>query len=374
MAENKYLKPMLDTGSPRVFNCNELTRRVLAKNPEAKLCFQTKALNALVLIKDAVPEADRRSGAPSVGTKLYFPFNEQNIYEGGRTIFYHEKGVESAIKDYCGEGALTPETLDTDMRIISILNRVPSLDPFLMKDVFVREGITVDEAYFEVSDETWAEIESFMMQKFEPLILAAFPDAKSSSDDKSRQLIDKIWEAKDMDALMPLIMAFRLPKERALDIFAAWKGIVYYSYQYVCEQTRFVELIKWIADNEAPVVGVTAAETKEVQTLLKQVKDQLRIEWQKTDKIVQTYQSSYDKMFMEKSSSADFLAFLKDSDKTYWEIGNSLGKVNHATYCWDVMSSRFKDRKVPWQNRQEIARLLAKVIEPDKKSATAMSW
>lgn len=61
------------------------------------------------------------------------------------------------------------------MRIISILNRVPSLDPFLMKDVFVREGITVDEAYFEVSDETWAEIESFMLQKFEPLILAAFP-------------------------------------------------------------------------------------------------------------------------------------------------------------------------------------------------------
>lgn len=86
---------MLDTGSPRVFNCNELTRRVLAKNPEAKLCFQTKALNALVLIKDAVPEADRRSGAQSVGTKLYFPFNEQNIYEGGRTIFYHEKALKA---------------------------------------------------------------------------------------------------------------------------------------------------------------------------------------------------------------------------------------------------------------------------------------
>ena len=373
MTANKYLKPMLDTGSPRVFNCNVMTHRVLSRNPEAALFFRNKALNTIVMIKDTVPEDDRRGGAPSVGTKLYFPFNENNIYEGGRTIFSYEKGVEAAITEHCGEGALTKDSLAADMRFISILDRLPSLDPFLMKDVFLREKIVVDEAYFEVSDEAWAEIETFMLQKFEPLILAAFPDS-SSSDDKARQLIDKIWEAKDLEALSPLIDAFRLPKERALDIFSAWKGIVYYSYQYVCEQTRFVELVKWVMENEAPVVGVTAAETKEVQTLLKQVREQLRLEWQKTDEIVRAYQSSYDKMFKEKSSSADFLAFLKDSDKTYWEIGNSLGKVNHATYCWDVMSSRFTGRKVPWASRQEIARLLAKVLEPSKKTATSVAW
>lgn len=370
---NKYLKPMLDTGSPRVFNCNEMTSRVLSVNPEADLFFRNKALNAIVLIKDAVPESDRRPGAPSVGTKLYFPFNEKDIYEGGRTIFLQEKGVESAIKDYCGEDCVTPETMAEDLKIMGILDRLPSLDPFLMKDVFFREKLKVDEAYFEVSAEAWQEIESFMLQKFEPLILAAFPDAKSS-ETKARQLIDKIWEAKDIEALLPLIDAFRLPRDRALEIFSSWKGIVYYSYQHACEQGRFVSLIKWLVENEAPPAGVTAAEAKEVQTLTQQAREQLRLEWQKTDETVRAYQQSYDKMFKDKIGSSDFLNFLKNSEKTYWEIGNSLGRVNHATYCWEVMTSRFTDRKASWPARQEIARLLAKVLEPEKKTITSVAW
>lgn len=370
---NKYLKPMLDTGSPRVFNCNEMTARVLAQNPEAGHFFRNKALNEIVLIKDTVPEEDRKTGSPSVGTKLYFPFNEANIYEGGRTIFLHERGIEKVIQDYCGEGAVTVDGLAEDMKILRILDRLPSLDPFLMKDVFLREKIVINEAYFEVSQEAWAEIESFMLQKFEPLILAAFPEAKSS-EDKARQLIDKIWEAKDIESLMPLIEGFRLPKEKALDIFSSWKGIVYYSYQYACEQSRFMTLIKWLRENEAPIAGATNTEVKEFVSMMTLVKDQLRIEWTRTDEIVKDYQASYDKMFKDKIGSGDFLNFLRNSDKIYWEIGNSLGKVNHATYCWDVTTARFAERKLPWANRLDVIKLLAKVMEPSKKAATSVAW
>lgn len=370
---NKYLKPMLDTGSPRVFNCNEMTQRVLLQDPNAVLFFRNKALNSIVLIKDAVPEDERRAGAPSVGTKLYFPFNEANIYEGGRTIFLHDRGVESAMTDYCGEGAVTKDSMAADVHILQVLNRLPSLDPFLMKDVFFNEKMDMNEGYFDVSAETWAEIESFMLQKFEPLIMAAFPDAKSS-EDKARQLIDKIWEAKDIEALLPLIEAFRLPKDKALEIFSSWKGIVYYSYQYACEQTRFMDLVRWVGGNSQPEVGASATEVKELQTMVTQIKEQLRNEWQRTDEIVRDYQASYDKMFKDKIGSTDFLTFLKNSDKIYWEIGNSLGKVNHATYCWDVMTSRFAERKLPWANRQEVMRLLSKVLEPEKKAATSVAW
>lgn len=370
---NKYLKPMLDVGSPRVFNCNEMTRSVLRAAPEAPLFFQNKPLNSIVLVKDAVPEGDRPAGSPAVGTKLYFPFNENNIYEGGRTIFLHERGIDGAIKDYCGEGGALDTALVEDMRKMRLMDRLPSLDPFLLKDAFRREKIVIDDGYFEVTDEAWGEIESFMLQRFEPLIAAAFPDAQSSNL-KARQLIDKIWEAKDIEALLPLIDAFRLPRERALDIFSSWKGIVYYSFQYSCEQTRFANLVRWVAENEAPPAGVTSVEVKELQNTLKFVKEQLRAEWQKTDDIVKAYQSSYDKMFKEKVGSTDFLNFLKGSEKIYWDIGNSLGKITHATYCWGVMTSRYPEQKVPWAGRQDIARLLSQVFESNKKTSTSMSW
>ncbi len=372
---NKYLKPMLDVGSPRVFNCNEMTKRVLAQNPDARLFFRSKQLNSIVLIKDTVPEADRQPGKPFVGTKLYFPFNEANIYEGGRTIFLHDRHLEAAIMGHYGEGALTKEQLLEDLNIMSVMDRLPSLDPFLLKDVFLRRKIPMEEAYFEVSAEAWDEIETFMLQRFEPLVRAAFPDEEEAQDDeKARLLIDKIWEARDIDALQPLITAFRLPQHEALDIFSSWRGIVYYSFQYLKEQAKFLELVKWLRENEAPAAGVPAAENKEMQTMLSFVKDQMRKEWQIIEDIVHDYQNSYDKMFKDKISSTDFLNFLKNSNSTYWKIGNSLGKTNHAIYCWDVMSSRFKERRLPWAQKQEVMRLLSTVFQQEKKTTTNMAW
>ncbi len=372
---NKYLKPMLDVGSPRVFNCNEMTKRVLEKEPEAELFFRSKQLNTIVLIKDTVPEGDRQPGTPLVGTKLYFPFNEANIYEGGRTIFLHDRHLEVAIMGHYGEGALSKTSLAQDIEILSILDRLPSLDPFLLKDIFLRRKISMNAAYFEVSEEAWNEIETFMLQRFEPLVRAAFPDEESSQDDeKARTLIDKIWEARDLDALQPLINAFRLPQESALDIFSSWRGIVYYSFQYQKEQLKLSELVKWLKENELPPAGIPAPEAKDMAAMIALVREQLRKEWQTIEDIVKAYENSYNKMFRDKISSADFLAFLRGSNETYWKIGNSLGKTNHAIYCWDVMSSRFKERKLPWAQRQEVMKLLATVFAPEKKTTTNMAW
>lgn len=184
----EYRKPMLDVGSPRVFNCNVMTQRILAKDPEATLFFRSKPLNNLVLIKDTTPDSLSREGSTSIGTKLYFPFNENDIYEGGRTIFARDYNLRQALVEQFGRGALAKEALDIDMRILAILDRLPSLDPFLLKDVFLNEKMEMNEAYFEVGKEMWNTIEYFIIQRFESLVKAAFPDA-SSSHDVARTLI-----------------------------------------------------------------------------------------------------------------------------------------------------------------------------------------
>jgi hypothetical protein len=370
---DKYLKPMLDAGSPRVFNCSEMTLKILAKDPNATLFFRNKALNTIVLIKDAVPEGDRKAGAPMVGTKLYFPFNETNIYEGGRTIFLHDKHIRPSIASHYGEDALTKEALEEDMHILNILDGLPSLDPFLMKDVFLRHKIPMNQDYFEVSQEAWEEIETFMLQQFESLVKAAFPETESS-EDKARLLIDKMWEARDLVALQPLIDAFRLPQEGALDIFSSWKGIVYYSFQYQREQVNILDLFKWLKENEGPFPSVPAPEGKEIMAAIAFIKERLRSEWQTIEKHVTNYRDSYDKMFKHKVSSSEFMTFLKNSNNIYWLLGNCLGKVNHGVYCWDAMTKRYKERKLPWPQLQGIVKLLVKVFEPEKKTTTSVAW
>jgi hypothetical protein len=368
----EYFKPMLDVGSPRVLNVNVITHRILAKDPAAALFFRNKPLNNLVLIKDTMPADLRRLVSTAIGTKLYFPFNENNIYEGGRTIFASDKHLEAALLEQFGQGAMDRAALDQDLRVIKVLDRLPSLDPFLLKDVFLNEKIAMNEAYFEVGDEVWKEIEQFILERFQPLVKAAFPEA-ATADEKGRRLVEKLWEARDLEALDPLITAFRLPKSEALEIFSAWKGIIFYSFQ--CERAKpmFAKLLTWLKDLQFPVVAISAEERKELKGGLAQAQEQLRIEWQKADAILKEYQDCYDKMFKAKTSSAEFVAFLKKSNKLYWELGNSLGKIGHGTYCWDAMSKRFPERKMGWEQLKELIKLLAKIYVPEKPS-TAVAW
>jgi hypothetical protein len=369
----EYLKPMLDVGSPRVFNVNVMTRRIMAKAPETQPFFRNKQLNNLVLIKDSVPEDDHTLGAPPIGTKLYFPFNEKDIYEGGRTIFVHDKNMESALIGQFGEGALKKEVLAEDLRIMRILDRLPSLDPFLLKDVFLNEGIPMDEAYFEVGEEMWKQIETYILQSFEPLVSAAFPQAMGS-DDMARKLIEKIWEARDLEALRPLTTAFQFPAGEELQIFSAWKGINFYAFQAQSIKSLLLELMTWLKELQIPFAAVSAAERSELKAAIEQTKIRLNEEWRTADTIIKNYQESYDKLFKHRQSSQDFLTFLRNSKKAYWALGNSLGKISHATYCWNILSKRFPNRKLPWESLKEVSALLAKVFVVPKKTATAVSW
>lgn len=368
---SEYLKPMLDVGSPRVLNCNVITRRVLAKDPEARTFFRCKPLNNIVLIKDNDPQA--RNSTNSIGTKLYLPFNENDIYEGGRTIFLHDKGIENALIDSFGTGALPKDSLAEDMRAMRILEKLPSLDPFLLKDVFLNEKIEMNPAYFEVGKELWDQIEQFILQGFEPLAKAAFPDALSS-DEVARKLIEKIWEGRDLEALKPLILAFRLPAGHELEIFSAWKGINFYGFQRMRAEPLTAEMIAWLNEVKLPVAAISAAERAEIKASLENAKTQLNADWQTAQRILIEYQNSYDKMFKTGGGSNDFLNFLRNSDKSYWILGNCLGKVGHAGYCWDTMSKRFPGRKMAWDQLREFITLLAKIFPVEKKQATAAAW
>lgn len=366
---NEYLKPMLDVGSPRVLNCNVMTKRILAKDPNAKPFFYCKPLNKLVLIKDTDPQS-RTSG---IGTKIYLPFNENDIYEGGRTIFVHDPSAEQALIDNFGSGALPKELLAEDMRILKILDKLPSLDPFLLKDVFINEKIEMNSAYFEVAKELWDEIELYILQGFEPLAKAAFPDALSS-DEMARKLIEKIWEGRDLEALKPLILAFRLPAGKELETFAAWKGIIFYGFERQRATPAMTEMTAWLQEVKIPLAAGSTIERNEIKTSLEATKVRIQEEWRAADKVLQEYQDSYDKMFKYRTGSADFLKFLQNSAKSYWTLGNSLGKVGHAIYCWNSMSKRFPNRKMAWDQLHEMLVLFAKIFPTDKKPNAASSW
>jgi hypothetical protein len=339
---------MLDLGSSRVFNCNDKSRKLMAENPSAPPLFKLAKMHGMVVVKQVMPVDPRRApDAPVIGTKIYIPYNRDDVYEGGRSVFLSDPHMFTVLNEVLGlQGAGIAEAdLQYDLKILGIFDRLPSLDGFLMRDALELEGITADEQYFEVTDAERAAIQEFVRHKFEPLVRAACVEQASLSV-KVTQLIDKIWEAKDKQALDPLIRSFRFPEDEALAIFAAWKGINFYSYEYNRTKPMREQLALWLRDKSTPTNFVSRNEGDALTSRRRRAIDRLRAHWNVVESITREYDMLYSRFLSSRDGIAAFLAFLRRSNTIYWSMGDSLSKISHAFNCWNALTTGHEERRL----------------------------
>lgn len=369
-----YLRPELDIGSSRVFNCNDIARKLEKKKVEDRYFFKNPSMNTLVLIKEALTD-ERGEPHPSgfaIGMKLYIPYNEANVYEGGRSVFCHSKQLTEVLNQHFGfDGAkVSKEDMERDLKILSVLDKLPSLDIFLMRDALELEGLTVNENYFEIEETQRAAIQEFIRKKIEPLVRAAY-GAEATVAHKVTQLIDKIWEAKDTVALDNLIKAFRIPEEEAPAIFAAWKGIIFYCYEYERTREGREAFARWLKEGAQERELVPKAVHEYIEQTKRTVVERLREHWKDVEKMARDYDSVY-ASFVESSDPVQFIAFLRGAKSVYWRMGDSLSKMSHAVNCWDIQTSNFPARRLPSEHLEPLLALLKAVLSgrmANKKAA-----
>jgi hypothetical protein len=361
---DKYLKPMLDAGSSRVFNCNDRARALATAGSENPLFFRSPKMHGMVLIKEANLHAFRRDDAvPAIATKIYLPYDQANIYEGGRSIFVHDRQLLSVLKEVLGLGSvsLSDPDIQHDLKMLRILDGLPSLDGFLMHDALEIEGIAVNNGYFEISDEERAAIREFIRGKFEPLVRAACGDGASLSNRVSF-LIDKIWEANDKDALRSLIEAFRFPDDEALSIFGAWKGINFYAFEFLRTKHQREQLGLWLRDHAAPRDFVSATDRRHFEMQRRAAILLLRRHWNAVASISHEYEELYERFVSDRQGGAAFLAFLGRSREIYSRLGDSLSRMNHAIFCWNVLIGGDARKRLPSDRLEYLFSLLQRLL------------
>jgi hypothetical protein len=375
--KSAYLRPMLDSGSSRVFNCNDRARKLLKEKAEDPFFFKTHKMHGLVLIKEPVLDPGRRAMTDNiVGTKIYIPYNQDDVYEGGRSIFYDDPRLISVLNEMFGLKGVTMAEADFshDVKILGILDRLPSLDGFLMRDALELDGIASNDNYFELSGTERTAIYEYVRRKFEPLVRAAC-EGSSSVSNKVNQLIDKVWEAKDKDALAPLIRAFRFPDEDALAIFSSWKGINFYTFEYLRTKQRREQFGLWLRDHAKPRNFVSKGDQDHLNQLRRLTVERLRAPWNAVDSITRQYEALYANFLRVPEGVGQFIDFLRKAKEVYWRMGDSLSKINHAIHCWENVSSGFTERKLPAEKLAELLDILAQVLNPaHEQTESAVVW
>lgn len=363
---------MLEAGSSRVFNCIERHRKLRAEGADDACFFKHGPLHNVVLIKEVRPDYEGLALGRNLLTKLYLPYNENDVYEGGRSVFLHDPKLLTALNELVGlQGPkLAKEDIRSDLKMLQVFDGLPSLDAFLLRDALELEGFKPNPLYLEVSDVERAAIYDYIRQKFEPLVRAALGSGSFQSS-KVAYLVDKMWEAKDLDALDPLIDACRFPKDEALSIFTAWKGINFYTYEYERIRSQIEDMGRWLARTSVPRFGSLTADAEHVTFLKESAIERLKHHASAVDEIVHEYDALYARFVVSRDAVTDFIDFLHRSREIYWRMGEGLSALNHATHCWDLSTGNFFGRRLPFDRLEHVLNCLLRILAEERRGAAS---
>lgn len=363
-----YLRYTLDSGSSRIFNCLRISNDVIKRSEKAgvppQLLFKNKDLNTIIYIKEAVNTGNSiERTSYRINMKLYFPYDKGNIYAGGQSIFYFDHTLKDVLRTNFGIDANNnPDDVAYDMRLLGVLDSLPTLDPFLVRDKLQQENIPCDDQYFAISEEEWKTVQAHIRSKIEPMVMLAMPDNKKNSRQHVDFFIDKIWHCDDVFDLLPLIEAFKLPSEQTAEIFHAWKGVCYYEHQFSHNQDRIRRLAEWLRAGADPSDFCKSEQRNAIKEFRERVKVKIKNHWTKASVVFKEYNEAYEELFVNQGRAAPFADFMGHAPTYFWSLGDMVSRVYQAVEVWDKMTHRYAERKLKTDSLLELFAVLDDIL------------
>lgn len=302
------------------------------RNPDwaARPIFRTAALNRALVIKHRLRrnETDLFTGRRQVATKVVIPIDDADLKTGGRYVFVNQIGFERMMMEAFGVAPNHP-----DIETLRLIDKLPSLDPFLLREQLRRGGLDPSPCYFSISDSDLQRMLAFVRSEIEPLVtLSLGADTIAVNSDSAGRMASKILSNTPGDQLDALRLTLRLAPEQYQEGVFCWKGFLYYKWTLAAllgEVAGVAEAVRTIK----PVGKVDRA----AKEYLARSRDVLRGRIIKTcDEVSRTlrvYDDAYAKLTQEGRPIA-FRDFLLDAPSMFAKLGDQLGAVQHIVSYW----------------------------------------
>src|ERR1700743_2031591 len=148
----RSLAALSNASTSRVLNLLAISR-AQAENKEfmANSMFSSPQLNSAIILKHRLraDEMDMMQSSRCIGTKWIMPFEKTDLRSGGKSLIVGQKGYEELLREAGHYGERYD--FDHDLKVLRLLDQIPSLDPFLLREHLRTNAVYPDEHYFEIS-------------------------------------------------------------------------------------------------------------------------------------------------------------------------------------------------------------------------------
>ena len=191
--------------------------------------FDSPVLNRSIFLKHRVraDEAYLFDNPKSVALKVIVPFDATDLRVGGKSIFYGQRSCAVVIREV---GNYRDKTPARDLATLQLLNSLPSLDPFLLREQFRGHGISVADCYLEISKADKESMHNFVSDDIRDLIGLATGGDISMSAGPTARLVSALLSSEVTDRLDPLRVTLRLEADEFVEGIFSWRGFLYYKW------------------------------------------------------------------------------------------------------------------------------------------------
>ena len=297
-------------------------------NPEhlEKPLFVSPIINKAFLLKHRT-RADETylfASPRAVATKIIIPFDSSDLRAGGRSLFVDQRGYTEALREV---GNYKSDALERDLSVLRMLNAVPSLDPFLLREHLRMNKIEVAPSYFAISEGDQERMHSFVSQEMSKLIALAGGDSTSSGRLVSAMLSNEIDEK-----LEPLRLTLGLTGKDFREGVFSWRGFLYYKWSMGKFWPDVMGVLREI--NTIQPFGALTPEQKVYLTAARRnIIEMVRDNGNHVNKALGVYDASFGDL-VENQSPKTFRDFLLSAPYMFLELGEKLGAISHIVSFW----------------------------------------
>ncbi|WP_303828665.1 hypothetical protein [Asticcacaulis taihuensis] len=297
------------------------------KDYQLRPFFRDSQMNKAILVKHTLRANERElfGRYRRTATKIILPFDVTDLKLGGRSILVNQVGFDAFCRGYFGDDI----NANADVQTLRLLDQLPSVDPFLVREHLSRHGHKPGACYLKISPYDIQRMIGFANEEIERLVRTAFSGSVGGSAIK---LAGKIL-ANELDAeLWPLKATLRMADDEFSDGIFSWRGFLYFKWRHIELQDEMRKVLEGLSTYQP--IGACDDGTRDY---LKEVRPRLASRIVNAVASVGRTLNVYDRAYhalVHGENPGPFRRFLLDGPSLFFELGESIGILSHIASFW----------------------------------------
>ncbi len=325
----RFLCSLDSASTSRVLNLRHIAR-LNAADPEhgQRPLFLSPVINTSFIIKHRLrPDETYMFGhVRSAATKIIVPVDPSDLRAGGRSIFIDQRGFVESLRD---AGHYSNENLERDIGVLRLLDAIPSLDPFLLREHLRANNIDVGACYFAISAADQERMHQFVTKEMSGLVKLASGD---DDDGSTGRMVSAMLSGQADEKLEPLRMTLGLSAEDFREGAFGWRGLLYYKWAMQDFWPNVMGVLREIKEI-IPHGAISDQQRAYLVNAKRQIIEMVRDNNQNISKVLDVYDDSFSEL-VASNSPTTFRAFLLSASPMFLDLGEKLGAISHIASFW----------------------------------------